>query len=382
MNVSPDINNLFNRLEMNAEGQYHEFDRKFQETPPEKLNLDSRVSSDALSASPGDASDIPPSTDSDVDSPAVHPDHAVAAASPISVMEQKNPQASVAASKKRAAPRGSRPISRKWEVLQTLSGTSATALGHDAPNRNPCIAVFSPLGGAGTSAMAAGIAWSMSHAGWSPLLVDLGEMGMAQLFLSVGGTVLAETNGWKATLSHFPGSSKKTVLLSAAPQGAETLATLVTDRGGMESPEMAQIFGHLEDQKCCILDIPAGRADLYQKLAPQLDFVVVPLRADLAAMLAVREMQRDGGNGPFMARSLPHLYVLNQFDSENPLQEEIARNLSRSLGPLLAPVSIPRDPGLNEAVADGHPFSSPFFRRWMGDMFRLLPISLRHYANF
>jgi hypothetical protein len=148
---------------MNAEGQYHEFDRKFQETPPEKLNLDSRVSSDALSASPGDASDIPPSTDSDVDSPAVHPDHAVAAASPISVMEQKNPQASVAASKKRAAPRGSRPISRKWEVLQTLSGTSATALGHDAPNRNPCIAVFSPLGGAGTSAMAAGIAWSMSH---------------------------------------------------------------------------------------------------------------------------------------------------------------------------------------------------------------------------
>ncbi|OCB03853.1 hypothetical protein BBC27_06090 [Acidithiobacillus ferrivorans] len=242
--------------------------------------------------------------------------------------------------------------------------------------RIPRVAIYSPLGGAGCSTIAAGLAWLLANNNQSSLIVDLGGAGMTRLFFGMQGEELEGDASWNVTVGNLSEGTRLSGLVSAGRREAATLVETVLPwvDGGASPKEAASLVDRLGRPDWVIFDVASARFDLLDILINQVDLLVVPLRVGLETVLAIEEMQKEVKAAKLTKNggSPQCLYVLNQFEAENPLHLEIARMLHQDFGALVAIQPIPRDPGLSQALAESKPFSSPLFVDHSGGFLNLL----------
>ena len=258
--------------------------------------------------------------------------------------------------------------------LSTKTPTSETTPKHG--RRTPRVAIFSPLGGAGCSTIAAGLAWLLANNDQSSLIVDLGGAGMARLFFGMQGEDLEGDASWNVTVGNLSEGARLSGLVSAGRREAEAMVdTLLPWVDGGASPKEADpLVDRLGRPGWVIFDVASARFDLLDILIGQVDLLVVPLRVGLETVLAIEEMQKEvKAAKQTKNRGSPQcLYILNQFEAENPLHLEIARMIHQDFGELVATQPIPRVPGLSQSLADSKPFSSSLFVDHSGGLLSLL----------
>jgi cellulose biosynthesis protein BcsQ len=259
------------------------------------------------------------------------------------------------------------PDSSGFSMLHFLSNKTPTLKATPKPGRRiPRVAIYSPLGGSGCSTIAAGLSWLLANNDQSSLIVDLGGAGMmARLFFGMQGEELERNAPWNVTVGNLSEGARLSGLVSAGRREAAAMAdTVLQWVDGAASPkEAVSLVGRLGRPDWVIFDVASARFDLLDILISQVDLLVIPLRVGLEAVLAIEEMQKEVKAAKLTKNGGPPqcLYVLNQFEAENPLHLEIARMLHQDFGSLVATQPMPRDPGLGKALAESQPFTSPLF---------------------
>jgi cellulose biosynthesis protein BcsQ len=258
------------------------------------------------------------------------------------------------------------PDASRFSMLHFLSTKGPTP--ETTPKRGrriPRVALYSPLGGAGCSTIAAGLAWLLANNNQSSLIVDLGGAGMTRLFFGMQGEDLEGDVSWNVTVGNLSEGTRLSGLVSAGRREAAALVeTVLPWIGGGASPKEATfLVERLGRPDWVIFDVASTRFDLLDILINQVDLLVVPLRVGLETVLAIDEMQKEVKAAQLTKNggSPQCLYVLNQFEAKNPMHLEIARKLNQDFGVLVATQPIPRDPGLSQAMGEGKPFSSSLF---------------------
>ncbi|MBN6741199.1 hypothetical protein JKG47_11765 [Acidithiobacillus sp. MC6.1] len=258
--------------------------------------------------------------------------------------------------------------------LSTKTPTPETTPKHG--RRLPRVAIYSPLGGAGCSTIAAGLAWLLANNNQSSLIVDLGGAGVTRLFFGMQGEELEGDASWNVTVGNLSEGTRLSGLVSAGRREAAALVETVLPwvDGGASPKEAASLVERLGRPDWVIFDVASARFDLLDILINQVDLLVVPLRVGLETVLAIEEMQKEVKAAQLTKNggSPQCLYVLNQFEAKNPLHLEIARMLHQDFGALVAIQPIPRDPGLSQALAESKPFSSSLFVDHSGGLLSLL----------
>lgn len=242
--------------------------------------------------------------------------------------------------------------------------------------RIPRVAIFSPLGGAGCSTIAAGLAWLLANNDQSSLIVDLGGAGMARLFFGKQGEELEGDASWTMTIGKLSEGARLSGLVSAGRREAKAMFdTLLPWVNGDALPKaLVPLVDRLGRPSWAVFDVAPARFDLLNILISQVDLLVVPLRVGLETILAVEEMQKEVNAAKLIENSgSPQcIYVLNQFEAENPLHQEITKIIHRDFGALAFTQPIPRDPRLSQALAESKPFSSSLFVDHPGGLLSLL----------
>lgn len=269
------------------------------------------------------------------------------------------------------------PDASRFDMLHFLSTKTPTPETTPKHGRRlPRVAIYSPLGGAGCSTIAAGFAWLLANNNQSSLIVDLGGAGMTRVFFGMHGEELEGDAPWNATVGSMAEGACLSGLVSAGRREAAALVETVLPwiDGGASPKEAASLVDRMGRPDWVIFDVASARFDLLNILISQVDLIVVPLRVGLEAILAIEEMQTEVKSAKLTPNGgTPQcLYVLNQFEAKNPLHLEIARMLHQNFGALLAIQPIPRDPGLGQALVEGKPFSSPLFVEHSGGISSLL----------
>ena len=269
------------------------------------------------------------------------------------------------------------PDSSRFTMLNYLSTDTPTS--ETTPKRGrriPRVAIFSPLGGAGCSTIAAGLAWLLANNDQSSLIVDLGGAGMARLFFGKQGEELEGDASWTMTIGKLSEGARLSGLVSAGRREAKAMFdTLLPWVNGDALPKaLVPLVDRLGRPSWAVFDVAPARFDLLNILISQVDLLVVPLRVGLETILAVEEMQKEVNAAKLIENSgSPQcIYVLNQFEAENPLHQEITKIIHRDFGALAFTQPIPRDPRLSQALAESKPFSSSLFVDHPGGLLSLL----------
>ncbi len=258
------------------------------------------------------------------------------------------------------------PDSSGFSMLRFLSNKTPTPETTPKQGRRiPRVAIYSPLGGAGCSTIAAGLAWLLANNNQSSLIVDLGGAGVTRLFFGMQGEELEGDASWNVTVGNLSEGTRLSGLVSAGRREAAALVETVLPwvDGGASPKEAVSLVDRLGRPDWVIFDVASARFDLLDILINQVDLLVVPLRVGLETVLAIEEMQKEVKAAQLTKNggSPQCLYVLNQFEAENRLHLEIARMLHQDFGALVATQPMPRDPELGKALAESKPFTSPLF---------------------
>lgn len=236
----------------------------------------------------------------------------------------------------------------RWLALREVLERSA----HDPANaipvppcqiRTPLLTVFSIAGGVGATSLVAALGRALSAAGEKVILIDTTSQALLPFYF--GGKELR------------PGL----IRTWSPPEGTgEPISIGLHDATQMNGDEDAQqqlieqIYSSGIGAERMLVDLTAPSTWLLRKLASLGPAVLVPLIPSMDSVIRLesterlfRELSRD------RAEPLLPYYVLNHFESSQPLHLDVSTALRRRLGDRLLQVTIRSSPAVAEAVTDG-----------------------------
>ncbi|WP_312283743.1 ParA family protein [Candidatus Igneacidithiobacillus taiwanensis] len=261
----------------------------------------------------------------------------------------------------------------RWPVLRALAAGHRHIKGENQGPRISLVTVYSPQGGAGVTTIAASLAWSLGKADGIVILAELGGLESGRLFFGLRGEEIPIGDGAAtALIGRIQGSAHRAAYLHTTTSSTEISHFLDSLLSPGNAYQGELLLGNIIDRlgsspSHMILDVPAGRWDLWERTAATADFAIIPLRCDLSALLAVDALLTEMSEAEHVAqRRARPIFVLNQFDSNRPLHQEIAQALKGRLGDMLASFAIPSDEHLEELLASGDPFVESTFKKYAG----------------
>jgi cellulose synthase operon protein YhjQ len=209
--------------------------------------------------------------------------------------------------------------------------------------RTPIVAVFSLTGGVGATSLLASLGRALSAAGEKVILI--GTTSQALLPFYFGGRELR--SGLMRTYS--------------PPVAAgEPISLMLHDATQMNGDDAAQqrltqqIFASAFGTQRILADVSPAAIWLLRRWARLRPAVLVPLIPSMDSMLRLESTERlfrELSTAP--AEPLLPYYVLNHFDSQQSLHEELRTALRRRLGERLLHVAVPESRAIAQAVAEG-----------------------------
>ena len=213
--------------------------------------------------------------------------------------------------------------------------------GHDAGEStfDRAVTVAGAAGGVGATTIAATLARVCSRRGRSVFFFDAAEESIVPLYLGAGRIVSGTSPGW----SFLPHPELHQGAISVVACGSTPAV------GNVQSPwSRARSLGGIAAD----IVIDSGSLHGFESPAEIMRGTtsLVVLAPDIRCVLQVRGIERRFATGD--ADSLPQ-YVLNQFDPEIPLHQEVRASLANHLGDRLAPTAIRTAREIPQALSAG-----------------------------
>jgi cellulose biosynthesis protein BcsQ len=222
-----------------------------------------------------------------------------------------------------------KPFTRRRGQVLNQPGEQAK----DIPEREGYIqiGVFSPMGGSGKSTLAA----------------SLGSM----LYLREKRVLLVDSSPWQTLAFHYGATELRSGMRSffapGVPASAVHIIGCTQDDAGV--PDLSSTIS-TTPLDCILFDLGNLSGATLLAHLQRCDIALVPLLPDATAVrLAVTIKTLLEGLNPSPARVM---FVLNQMD-DSPLSKDIHHLLVQSLGELLFPSIIYRQPEIPQAMAQG-----------------------------
>jgi len=209
--------------------------------------------------------------------------------------------------------------------------------------RTPLLAVFSLTGGVGATSLLASLGRALSAAGEKVILIDTTSQALLPFYF--GGRELR------------PGLMRT---YSPPDAGGEPISLILHDATQMNGDDDAQqrlaqqIFAGAFGTDRILADVSPAAIWLLRRWARLKPAVLVPLIPSMDAMLRLESTERlfrELSTPP--AEPLLPYYVLNHFDRQQPLHEQLRTALRRRLGDRLLHVAVAESATVAQAVADG-----------------------------
>ena len=230
------------------------------------------------------------------------------------------------------------------EVLERSAHHPANAVPIAASQiRTPLLALFSIAGGVGATSLVAALGRAFSAAGEKVILVDTTSQALLPFYF--GGKELRQ--GLIRTWSP-PENTGEPISISLHD------ATQMNGEEDAQQQLLQQIYSSGIGAERMLIDLTAPSTWLLRKLASRGPAVLVPLVPSMDSVIRLESTERlfrELSRGH--AEPLLPYYVLNHFDSSQPLHPDVSTALRRRLGDRLLHVTIRSSPAVAEAVADG-----------------------------
>jgi len=238
-------------------------------------------------------------------------------------------------------------LASRWFALQGIfEGAAPPAQSAPAPAaaRAPVIALFSLAGGVGKTSIVATLGRALSGRGERVLLVDTAAYGLLPFFFGARD----QRPGFLRTFSPPPSSGDAPI----------QMITLDPDTLGSESATAeklaAEITQHARGAGRILVDLATASGATARRVLRMSPQILVPLLPDMSSVVSVSSIDafflHNGGSHPIPLQ--PH-YLLNQFDSSQPLHLDVREILREQLGDRLLPFVLRRSPAVSEALAEG-----------------------------
>lgn len=248
------------------------------------------------------------------------------------------------------------PLAARWFALSGIFSSSP-----DAPtpmrHRIPALAAFSLAGGVGKSSLIATLGRALAAEGERILLVDTASFGMLPFFFGSRDQRQGVLRTFAAPHAQDPGSRQDSRHAGNQDSRIELLA-LDTDRFGAEGnipePFTQEILRHGGNAGRILIDLATASGSVIRRILRMTPTVLVPVAPDVSSVASVGAIEsffqrNTGGTGQLVT---PY-YVLNQFDEELRLHQDVREVLRGQLGSRLMPVTLRRSPAVSEALAEG-----------------------------
>ncbi|MFZ1938243.1 MAG: cellulose synthase operon protein YhjQ/BcsQ [Terracidiphilus sp.] len=238
-------------------------------------------------------------------------------------------------------------LASRWFALQGMSEGSAPPAQIAPPptaTRAPALAVFSLAGGVGKTSLIATLGRALSGRGERVLLVDTAAYGLLPFFFGARD----QRPGLLRTFSPPPSSGDAPI----------QMITLDPDTMGPESPTQesltVEISKHSRGAGRVIIDLATASGSVARRIMRISPQILVPLLPDMSSVVSVGSIDAFFQNNTGMPANppLPH-YILNQFDTTQPLHLDVREVLREQLGDRLLPFALRHSPAVSEALAEG-----------------------------
>jgi cellulose synthase operon protein YhjQ len=238
-------------------------------------------------------------------------------------------------------------LASRWFALQGIfEGAAPPAQTAPAPAtaRAPVIAVFSLAGGVGKTSLVATLGRALSGRGERVLLVDTAAYGLLPFFFGARD----QRPGLLRTFSPPPSSGDAPIqMITLDPDN------LASESSGQETLT-AEIAKHARGAGRIIVDLATASGATARRVLRMSPQVLVPLLPDMSSVVSVSSIDAFFQNnaGTPAIPSNPH-FILNQFDSSQPLHLDVREILREQLGERLLPFALRQSPAVSEALAEG-----------------------------
>ncbi|HSU20161.1 MAG TPA: cellulose synthase operon protein YhjQ/BcsQ [Acidobacteriaceae bacterium] len=239
-------------------------------------------------------------------------------------------------------------VASRWFALRELfeqqPREQAAEAQANSTDEVPLLGVFSLAGGVGKTSLVATLGRALASCGEKVLLTDTTSHGLLPFYF--GASELKP--GVVRMFAPPVGSADAPVhLLSFAlnekpadPDARELVAEELARNGrGMQR---------------VLVDLSPAAAWAVRRLARMNSIILVPMKPDMSSVISLGAVERffadiaDANGKPVHPR-----YVLNGFDSAQPLHLDVREVLRQQLGDRLLPFVIRRSPAVSEALAEG-----------------------------
>ena len=239
-------------------------------------------------------------------------------------------------------------VASRWFALRELfeegAQEHAPEVQKSASGEVPVLAVFSLAGGVGKTSLVATLGRALASSGEKVLLTDTTSHGLLPFYF--GASELRP--GVVRTFSPPVGSADAPIHL---------LSFDLLDKGGdLEAQEWLaeELTRNGQGMQRVLVDLSPSLPWVIKRLAKMNSIVIVPMKPDMSSVISLHVVERffadvtDAAGKPVR----PH-YLLNGFDSSQPLHLDVREVLRQQLGDRLLPFVIRRSPAVSEALAEG-----------------------------
>ena len=239
-------------------------------------------------------------------------------------------------------------VASRWFALRELfeqgSHERAPETKKAASNEVPVLAVFSLAGGVGKTSLVATLGRALASSGEKVLLTDTTSHGLLPFYF--GASELRP--GVVRTFAPPVGSADAPIHLLSFD--------LVGKGGDLEAQEWLaeELTKHGQGMQRVLVDLSPSSPWVLRRIARMNSIVMVPMAPDMSSVISLNTVERffadvmDANGKPVHPR-----YVLNGFDSSQPLHLDVREVLRQQLGDRLLPFVIRRSPAVSEALAEG-----------------------------
>jgi cellulose synthase operon protein YhjQ len=208
----------------------------------------------------------------------------------------------------------------------------------------PVLAVFSLAGGVGKTSLVATLGRALSSSGEKVLLTDTTSHGLLPFYF--GASELRP--GVVRNFSPPVGSADAPIHL---------LSFDLLDKGGdLEAQEWLaeELKRNGQGMQRVLVDLSPSAPWVIRRLAKMNSIVIVPMKPDMSSVISLHVVERFFADITDAAgKPVRPCYLLNGFDSSQPLHLDVREVLRQQLGDRLLPFVIRRSPAVSEALAEG-----------------------------
>jgi cellulose synthase operon protein YhjQ len=239
-------------------------------------------------------------------------------------------------------------VASRWFALRELFEQGpherAPEVKKAASGEVPVLAVFSLAGGVGKTSLVATLGRALASSGEKVLLTDTTSHGLLPFYF--GASELRP--GVVRTFSPPVGSADAPIHLLSFD--------LLGKGGDLEAQEWLaeELTKNGQGMQRVLVDLSPSVPWVLRRIARMNSIVIVPMAPDMSSVISLNTVERffadvmDANGKPVHPR-----YVVNGFDSSQPLHLDVREVLRQQLGDRLLPFVIRRSPAVSEALAEG-----------------------------